>query len=68
MAGNQYQHHRTFTEIEWDRRNSGYCGPIHKDDQTKGNNNKYIIGVVATTCHSRTNDLTTSKALSRAIK
>jgi len=28
----------------------------------------YHLGVVATTRHSRTNDLTTSKALSRAIK
>jgi len=27
-----------------------------------------ILGVVATTRHSRTNDLTMSKALSRAIK
>jgi len=26
------------------------------------------VSVVATTCHSRTNNLTTSKALSRAIK
>ena len=44
MAGNQYQHHRTFTKIEWDGHNSGHCRLIHEDDQTKGNNNKYIIG------------------------
>ena len=29
---------------------------------------KWKVSVVATTRHSRTNDLTTSKALSRAIK
>ena len=44
MARDQYQHHRTLTKIEWNEHNSGHCGPIHKDDQTKGNNNKHIIG------------------------
>ena len=44
IARDQYRHHRTLTKIEWNGRNSGHCGPIHEDDQTKGNNNKHIIG------------------------
>ena len=43
MVRDQYQHHRTLTKIEWNGCNSGHCGQIHKDNQTKGNNNKYII-------------------------
>ena len=43
MVRNQYRHHRTFTKIEWNGCNHGHCGLIHKDDQTKGNDNKHII-------------------------
>ena len=44
MARDQYWHHRTLIKIEWNGRNSGHCGLIHEDDQTKGNNNEHIIG------------------------
>ena len=43
MARNQYQHYRTFTKIEWNECNSGHCRLVYEDDQTKGNNNEYII-------------------------
>ena len=43
MARDQYQHHRTLTKIKWNGCNSDHCGQIHKDDQTKDNNNKHII-------------------------
>ena len=43
IARNQYQYHRTFTKIEWNRCYSGHCESIYKDDQIKGNDNKHII-------------------------
>ena len=43
MARDQHRHHRIFTKIEWNGHNSGHCRLIHKDDQTKDNNNKHII-------------------------
>jgi len=39
-----------------------------KEESSRGDNKMMKVAVVATTRHSRTNDLTTSKALSRAIK
>ena len=44
MARNQYRHYWTLTQIEWNRYYSGHYGLIHKDDLTKGYNDKYIIG------------------------
>ena len=44
MARNQYQYHQTVTKVKWNGYYSGHCQPIHKDDQTKSNNNEHIIG------------------------
>ena len=44
MARDQHKHHWTITKIKWNGYYSSHCGPIHKDDLTKGSNDKYIIG------------------------
>ena len=44
MAGDQHRHHRALTKIKWNGCYSGHHRLIHKDDLTKDNNNKYIIG------------------------
>jgi len=45
-----------------------HIGKCYELKSLKSDNRTTLVFVVATTRHSRTNDLTTSKALSRAIK
>jgi len=48
--------------------NNGACSDRRSREDKYGGSQRYRAGVVAITRHSRTNDLTTSKALQWAIK
>ena len=43
MARHQYQHDRSIAKIKRNRCHTSNCGLFHKDDQTKSDDNKFII-------------------------
>jgi len=43
MTRDQYQHNRTFTQIQWNGCHYGYSEQVYKDDLVKGNNDEYFF-------------------------
>ena len=43
MAGDQYQHNWTITQVQWNGCYCGYSGLIYEDNMIKDDNNKYLF-------------------------